>query len=176
MMTRVLILLSVLLVSGCATSLDGSRYLNQQPGFDLFSFFDGKVTAWGIVQNRSGEVVQRFEVDLIGSISGDTITLDETFRYGLGEGPETRVWVITRNEDGSYGGSAGDIAGPATGESFGNAFRWTYEMDLPVDDTTYRVSFEDWFIAFDDQRLLNRSYIQKFGLDMAEVTIFMERQ
>ena len=176
MIARILVLLSIVIVSGCATSLDGNRYKEQQPQFNLFNFFEGKVTAWGIVQNRSGEVVQRFEVDIIGSIDGDTITLDETFRYGLGEGPEKRVWVITRNADGSYGGTASDIAGPATGESFGNAFRWTYEMDLPVDDQTYRVSFEDWFIALDDQRLMNRSYIQKFGFDMAEVTIFMERQ
>ncbi len=176
MIFRAFVLVSLLALGGCATSLDGSRYTEQQPGFDLFEFFEGDVTAWGIVQNRSGELVQRFEVDIIGTVSGNTITLDETFRYSLGEGPTKRVWVITRNEDGSYGGSAGDIAGSAWGTPYGNAFRWTYEMDLPVDDTTYRVSFEDWFFAIDDKRILNRSYIQKFGMDVAEVTIFMERR
>ena len=49
-------------------------------------------------------------------------------------------------------------------------------MEIPVGNTLYEVGFEDWFWAIDDRRLLNRSYIQKFGLDMAEVTIFMERQ
>ena len=45
-------------------------------------------------------------------------------------------------------------------------------MEIPVGNTLYEVGFEDW-----SGRLmigvLNRSYIQKFGLDMAEVTIFM---
>jgi hypothetical protein len=30
--------------------------------------------------------------------------------------------------------------------------------------------------AFDDQTLVNRSYIKKFGITFAEVTIFMQRQ
>ena len=175
-MTQRLILSAlIMLIIGCATTLDGSRYLAQEPGFDLFKFFDGEVRAWGIVQNRSGEVVQRFEVDIDGSISGQTITLDEVFRYGLGDGVTERVWTITRRDDGSYVGGAGDILGTATGSSYGNAFRWTYSMDLPVDDTTYRVKFDDWIFALDDRRILNRSYIQKFGLDVAEVTIYMER-
>jgi hypothetical protein len=37
------------------------------------------------------------------------------------------------------------------------------------------VRFEDWFWALDKNRIMNRSYLQKFGFDVAEVTIFMER-
>ena len=49
-------------------------------------------------------------------------------------------------------------------------------MDLPVDDTTYSVTFDDWFWAFDDSTMMNRSYIRKFSIVMAEVTIFMQKQ
>ncbi len=161
---------------GCATSLDGNRYSAQTPAFGLFEFFEGSVKAWGLVQNRSGEVVQRFEVDIEGRVDGDELTLDEVFRYGLGEGVTERVWNISRNPDGSYVGTAGDILEKARGSSYGNAFRWTYEMDLPVGDKTYRVKFDDWIFALDERRIMNRSYIQKFGLDVAEVTIFMEKQ
>lgn len=163
-------------LSGCATSLDGQRYLSIEPSFDLFQFFDGEVKAWGLVQNRDGEVIQKFEVDIQGSIKGDQITLDETFQYAVGKGPAKRAWRIVRLDDGQYRGTAGDILGEAVGSTFGNAFRWSYRMDIPVDDTVYEVSFEDWFWVIDDQRLFNRSYIQKFGFDVAEVTIFMERQ
>lgn len=171
-----LLLLTVLFLGGCATSLDGSRYLEQTPGFDLFTFFDGDVQAWGIVQNRSGEVVQRFSVDIQGRVEGATLILDETFAYGLGEGVMERQWTIARNDDGSYQGSAGDILDTAAGNAYGNAFRWSYAMDLPVGEKTYRVKFDDWIFALDEQRIVNRSYIQKFGLDVAEVTIFMERR
>ena len=163
-------------LSGCATSLDGQRYLSIEPSFDLFQFFDGEVKAWGLVQNRDGEVIQKFEVDIQGSIMGDQITLDETFQYAVGKGPTKRAWQIVRLDDGQYRGTAGDILGEAVGSTSGNAFRWSYRMDIPVDDTVYEVSFEDWFWVIDDRRLFNRSYIQKFGFDVAEVTIFMERQ
>lgn len=168
-------LLVVIMLSGCATHLDGSRYGDQTPTFDLFAFFAGDIRAWGVVQNRSGEVVQRFEVDIIGTVDGDQLTLDETFRYSLGDGVRKRIWTITRGADGSFTGQAGDILGEADGNAYGNAFQWGYRMDLPVAGKTYRVKFEDWIFALDDRRIMNRSYIQKFGLDVAEVTIFMER-
>lgn len=163
-------------ISGCATSLDGERYRSVEPGFDLFQFFDGTVKAWGLVQNRKGEVIQKFEVDIQGKISGNRITLDERFRYSIGTGPAERVWQIERLDNGQYQGAADDIIGEASGSSYGNAFRWSYRMDIPVDDALYEVGFEDWFWVIDERRLFNRSYIQKFGFDMAEVTIFMERQ
>ncbi|MEE4110307.1 MAG: DUF3833 domain-containing protein [Halieaceae bacterium] len=169
-------LLCISLLSGCATHLDGARYREQTPDFDLFAFFEGDIRAWGLVQNRSGEVVQRFEVDIVGTVDGDRLTLDETFRYALGEGVRKRVWTISHEGGGNYTGSAGDILGEASGRAYGNAFQWAYEMDLPVGDKSYRVKFEDWIFALDDRRIMNRSYIQKFGLDVAEVTIFMERQ
>ena len=163
-------------ISGCATSLDGERYRSVEPGFDLFQFFDGTVKAWGLVQNRKGEVIQKFEVDIQGKISGNRITLDERFRYSIGTGPAKRVWQIERLDYGQYQGAADDIIGEASGTSYGNALRWSYRMDIPVDDALYEVGFEDWFWVIDERRLFNRSYIQKFGFDMAEVTIFMERQ
>ncbi len=166
----------LVIVSGCSVSVDGEAYTSVTPDFNITEFFDGDIKAWGIVQDRSGKVVQRFIVDIEGRMEGDTLILDESFDYGLGDGPTSRTWRITPNGDGSYTGQAGDIAGPATGTEFGNAFNFHYEMDLPVDDTTYRVTFDDWFWAFNENAMMNRSYIRKFGLVMAEVTIFMQKQ
>jgi hypothetical protein len=172
----IFLIANILLISGCATKLDGDRYRDLKPSFDLFNFFDGEVTAWGVVQNRKGELVQRFEVDIIGEIRDNTITLDESFRYGLGNGVEKRIWSIERLPDGRYRGGAGDISGDAYGDTYGNAFRWRYTMDLPLDDRTVKVRFDDWIWALDELRIINRSYIQKFGLDVAEVTIFMQKK
>lgn len=168
--------ISLIGLSGCSVSVEGNDYKAVQPAFDLEQFFDGDVKAWGIVQNRSGEVVQRFIVDIAGKVEGDTLTLDEKFEYGVGEGPTERVWTIVKQSDKTFIGSATDIEGPAKGTSYGNAFNFHYEMDLPVDDTTYAVTFDDWFWAFDENTMMNRSYIRKFGIVMAEVTIFMQRQ
>ena len=76
------VLLLSLLLMGCST-LNPDTYRAQQPAFDLFEFFDGQVTAYGIVQNRSGQVIQRFEVDIQGTVQDTVLTLDEDFVYAL---------------------------------------------------------------------------------------------
>lgn len=169
-------LMGALLIGGCASGPEGKTYQQVQPALDLETFFTGEVKAWGIAQNRGGEVVQRFKVDINGAMEDGTLVMRETFNYGVGEGPLQRTWKITPQGANNYVGRAGDIDGPAQGISYGNAFNFTYEMDLPVDDTTYHVSFDDWFFAFDDTTLMNRSYIKKFGIVVAEVTIFMQKQ
>lgn len=170
------LIFSLIFLSACSVSIDGEQYKAVEPDFNIESFFDGKVRAWGIVQNRDGDVVQRFVVNIDGYMEEGNLILDETFEYGVGEGPLTRVWTLSKNANGTYTGNAGDIAGPATGTPYGNAFNFVYEMDLAVDDSTYRVNFDDWFWAFDENTMMNRSYIKKFGLVMAEVTIFMQKQ
>ncbi|OFC71259.1 DUF3833 domain-containing protein [Alteromonas confluentis] len=163
-------------LTGCAGSVQSDAYTNQQPKFDLYDFFDGKVKAWGIVQNRSGEVVQRFIVDIDARHDGDTLILDESFNYQLGDGVKNRTWRITPTGNNTFAGEAGDILGTAKGTSYGNAFNFAYSMDLPVDDTTYEVAFDDWFFGMSEDTMMNRSYIKKFGITMAEVTIFMQKQ
>lgn len=170
---KIVSLCLVLVLSGCA-SISGTPALSQSPSLDLFDFFDGRVLATGVVQNRSGEVIQRFDALIDGTVDGDTLVLDETFTYYQGEGPATRVWTIERAGTG-YIGSATDIPGPALGKSFGNAFNWRYVMDLPFGDGTVAVAFDDWFWAIDEERLINRSSIRKFGVRLADVTLYMER-
>ena len=107
-----LLLLAALALAACSSpSIDGDRYVDVTPEFRLERFFDGEVKVWGIVQDRSGNLVQRFEADIIGTWEDDMLTLDETFVYALGEGPEKRVWTITKDGENGYAGSASDIAG-----------------------------------------------------------------
>ena len=176
-MKRLIVVTAALVgLSACAKpAIEGDLYLDKIPEFRLERFFQGEVKAFGIVQDRSGNLLQQFEADIIGTFEDGVLTLDETFTYSLGEGVAERVWTITKEGENSYSGSAGDIPS-AAGTSYGNAMFWGYEMDLPVGDDSYRVTFEDWIWAVDDRRIFNRSYIKKFGVVFAEVTIFMEKR
>lgn len=171
-----IIVVSLVLLAGCALNIDGNLYRSTSPSLDLLRFFNGNVKAWGIVQDRSGNVISRFTVDIHGEVINGTLVLDETFEYGVGTGVEKRVWTIQPLKSNKFSGSATDIPGPASGEQFGNALFWGYSMTLPVGESSYRVKFEDWMWAFDETTLVNRSYIKKFGITFAEVTIFMQRQ
>ena len=160
-------------LSGCSHSID--QYKSANPSLDLQDYFTGNIKAWGLVQDYTGKVTRRFDVDMIGSWQGDTGTLTEQFRYYDGETQE-RIWTIKKIAANHYQGSAGDILGTATGELAGNAMRWAYQMDLKVGDKTYRIRFDDWMFLMNDGVLINRSYLKNFGLTVGELTLFMQKQ
>ena len=54
------------------------------------------------------------------------------------------------------GEADGEALGEAEGEASGNAFRWKYTLDLPVDDKTYHVQFDDWMYLLDEGILMNK--------------------
>ena len=159
---------------GACSDLPVSDYANETPNFNPLRFFPGQTLAWGIVQNWQGKVVRRFEVDITGTVNDGELTLDEKFRYADGE-RSSREWKLKVDEGGNVSGNADDIETPATGTISGNAMRWRYSMNLPVDDTTYYVSFDDWLWQLDAETLFNKAKIKKFGFTVAEVTIFMRK-
>ena len=161
-------------LSGCAGH-KVETYKDQGPRLDLKEYFNGPIKAWGVVQDRSGKVTQRFDVTMVGKWDGDTGTLTEHFKYYDGKTQE-RVWTITKIAHNQYQGTAGDIIGKADGYISGNAMRWAYEMNLDVKGKTYRITFDDWMFNMNDGVLINRSYLKKFGITMAELTLFMQKQ
>jgi hypothetical protein len=150
-------------------------YKGTAPQADIKGYFNGPIKAWGVVQDWRGRVVSRFDIDMVGKWEGDTGTLTENFSYYNGEKQE-RIWSIQKLSDGSYVGKAADILDQATGNVEGNAVRWNYVMDLPVDGTTYRLTFDDWMWQMNDGVVINRSYLKKFGFTVAELSIFMQKQ
>lgn len=150
-------------------------YKQDAPPLDLKDYFTGPIKAWGLVQDRKGQVTRRFDVVMHGSWEGDVGTLEEHFNYYDGES-DKRVWTITKISADRYEGKAGDIIGKADGEVAGNTMRWAYVMDLPVGDTTYKITFDDWMFLMNDGVLINRSYLKKFGITVAELTLFMQKQ
>jgi len=161
-------------LNGCATP-SVEAYKKTTPPLNLKTYFTGSIKAWGLIQNRSGVVTRRFDVTMNGSWEGDVGTLEEQFQYYDGE-TQKRVWTITKTADNRYVGKAADILDQATGELEGSAMRWAYQMDLPVGDTTYRITFDDWMFLMNDGVLINRSYLKKFGITVAELTLFMQKQ
>ena len=173
-MKKILLTLSFLfLLNGCSHDIES--YKDQKPTVDIKEFFDGKIKGWGIIQDHTGEVVSRFDVVIDASWEGNQGILDEDFTYYNGT-TDKRIWKLTKNADGTYTGRADDILDEATGTQQGNAINFVYSMDLDVDGSTFRVKFDDWMWQMNDGVLINRSYIKKFGITVAELTLFMQKQ
>lgn len=169
---RWLILLSGLALAGCGTSM--KHYENNGPKLKLEEFFNGKLTAYGIVQDRQGKVTRRFRVDMVGSWEGDEGILDEQFYYHDGE-QQHRVWRLQKQPDGSYAGNADDVIKPASGETSGFALNWHYTLSIPVVEKTWHIDFDDWMYLLDENRLINRAQMTKWGFRVGEVTLWIEK-
>jgi len=162
------------MLSSCTKS-NVEIYKSSTPKIDVKQFFNGKVKAWGIVQNWSGDVVNKFDVTMEGTWNGDVGKLEEDFVYYNGK-IQKRIWTLTKISDNEIEGKAGDIVGVATGKTSGDTLNFHYVMDIDVDGKTHRVKLDDWMWAMNDGVIINRSYIKKFGITVAELTIFMQKQ
>lgn len=174
MIRRILSLFGLLLLSACAVN-DVNVYRNESPKLDLEKFFIGKTDAWGIFQKRSGEVVKRFHVEIEGKKVGEELVLDEQFTYSDGT-KQQRIWRLSKSGTNRWSGRADDVKGDAQGELAGNAFKWEYVLLLPVDGTTYEMHMDDWMYLVDENTLVNRTKMSKFGIDLGEVSIFFRRR
>jgi hypothetical protein len=163
-----------LVLTACASPTP-SDYAQETPRLDLKEYFQGDIDAYGIFTDRSGKVVRRFTVRIKAYWEGNKGTLEEDFIYSDGE-TQRRVWTLIDEGNGRYTGTASDVVGKAEGYVAGNAFQWNYVLRLPVGDTTYDVSFDDWMFLMNDKVMLNRATMSKFGIRLGEVTLSFHKR
>lgn len=163
-------------LSACSSQMPTfDSFKSKEPTINVKDYFQGEMEAWGILQNRSGEVTRRFKVNIVGSWDGDVGTLEEYFDFDDGE-KQKRIWTLTKRDDHSFTGEAADVIGKAEGRQEGNAINMQYVLRIPVDDTTYDIKINDWLILLDDRRLVNISELTKFGFTVGRLTIFFEKK
>ena len=168
--TRYLVILSLVLLASCASNVDPTIYRQEKPSLDLRHYFNGTVDAWGMFQDRSGKIVKRFTVVMQCKWEGDTGTLDEAFSYSDGT-KQRRVWTLKQTAPDRFTGTAADVVGNAEGVVSGNTLHWNYVLALPVDDSIYHVDFDDLMVLMDDKVMLNRAIMRKFGVELGSVTL-----
>lgn len=172
-MQKPAILLAAVLLSGCSQSV--TDYVNETPKLKLNQFFQGQSRAWGVLHDWRGKQSVRFTAELCGSWQGDNGDLYELFYFSDGR-IEQRHWQLKQNADGSISGSAGDVIGEATGQLAGNSLYWEYTLRVPYDGDTLDVKVKDWLYLVDEQNLLNRSTLHKFGVTVGELTLSIQQQ
>lgn len=176
-MNRLLMLTCLLATAGAAGcgSTHTRAYAAKSPVLKMETFFDGHVIGHGMIQNRSGEVTQRFVVDMRGRFEGDKGTLDEEFVYDDGR-KQTRHWKLNRTGEHTFTGTADDVHGVARGEQYGNAIHLLYVLEVPVGDKTWKIDFDDWLFAIDEKVVLNRNKFSKLGVSVGSLTATFVRQ
>jgi hypothetical protein len=165
-------------LSACARK-DVSGHANRNPAFDLSAFFDGNAVAYGIFEDRFGNLRRQFRVNLSGRRDGNQLILDEDFLYDDGE-RANRTWTIDRQQDFGkdgilYEGRAADVEAVARGTQAGNTLNWQYDVVLDMSGMSLKVHFDDWIYKQDEDIAINRAYVTKYGVDIGSVTIVFIR-
>ena len=150
-------------------------FKDQKPKLVIEDFLSGNVKAWGILQNRSGNVIRQFSADLNGKWDGKKLILDEKFNWTDGE-IQTRQWTINKLDEHNYTGTAKDVVGTAKGYSYGPAFKFEYVLLVPVKGKEMKITFDDWIFKQDENVAINRATMKKFGFKVAELTVMFVKK
>jgi hypothetical protein len=168
--TATLLIASAGWLTACASGPKPADYAAEKPVLDLATYFNGPLVAHGLFTDRSGKVVKRFTVKMVGTWTGNRGVLEEDFTYSDGT-LQRRVWRLQKQADGRYTGEADDVVGGAVGQAAGNALNWRYTLALPVDGKVWEVQFDDWMYLMDEKVMLNKAVMSKFGITLGEVTL-----
>ena len=167
--------LIIIFLTGCANNMKPTDFKDQKPKLVIEDFLSGNVKAWGILQNRSGNVIRQFSADLNGKWDGKKLILDEKFNWTDGE-IQTRQWTINKLDEHNYTGTAKDVVGTAKGYSYGPAFKFEYVLLVPVKGKEMKITFDDWIFKQDENIAINRATMKKFGFKVAELTVMFVKE
>ena len=173
-MRSLIILILLLLLPGCS-AIDMKKYIDNEPRFDLYSYFTGETRGCGIVQDRQGALLRQFVVNIAGTVDDSgRLTLHEDFLWNDGERSQ-RTWVLEKQGPHSYSGTAEDVAGQAAGTLYGNVLNWKYRLDLDIDGRVWRLTFDDWMFMVGEDLVINKAVMSKFGFRVGDVTIVFKK-
>lgn len=162
------------IVASCS-SVSIENYADNQPRLVAETFFNGKLSAHGIVKDRSGQVIRYFSADIDAYWVDGIGTLDERFRFDDGE-QQTRIWKLKPDGDGKYTATAGDVIGEGRMQVAGNSVFLDYVLRIPYGDDSIDVTIDDRMYLVSERVLLNESIMTKWGFRVGQITLVIEKE
>ena len=166
--------LFIILISGCSP-VRVSDYAGRTPQMVPEEFFNGFLTAHGVVKDRSGKVIRYFNAEIQAYWEGSVGTLKEDFVFDDGE-KQQRIWILMNQDQGQYVGTANDVVGDAEGEVSGNTMFLQYILEVPYGDSMITLAIDDRMYLVDEYTLINESKMSKLGFEVGEIILVILKQ
>ncbi len=166
--------LGILLTLSACSSTSVNDYSTNTPKFIPQEFFNGNLTAQGVVKNRSGKVTRYFTATINAHWKDGIGTLDEKFVFNDGE-IQYRTWTLTPTTQGLFNGTAGDVIGTGAGKFSGNAVNLHYVLAVKYNDSTINLGVNDWMWLVDSKTVLNESTLTKFGFKVGSIQLVIAK-
>lgn len=161
-------------IASCS-SVSVEDYADNKPRLVAEEFFNGKLSAHGIVKNRGGEVIRYFNAKINAYWVDGIGTLDEQFVFDDGE-QQTRVWKLKPVGAGKYTATAGDVIGEGNMQVAGNSVFLDYVLRIPYGDGTIDLKIDDRMYLVSERVLLNESIMTKWGFEVGEIVLVITRE
>ncbi|MEP1472393.1 MAG: DUF3833 domain-containing protein [Halieaceae bacterium] len=163
----------VAMLAGCG-SVTVDDYAGNTPALVAEEFFDGQLSAHGVVKDRAGKVIRSFNADIKAYWRDGVGTLEEDFVFDDGE-TDRRVWTLTPTGPGRYLGTAGDVVGEGEVTIAGNSMFLDYVLRIPYGDGTLDLRIDDRMYLVHPDVLINESSMVKFGFQVGEILLVIKR-
>lgn len=174
-MPRLLTLCLVIALASACSSVTVEQYRDYQPTLQPELFFDGYLTAHGVIKNRGGHVIRTFNANIDASWDNGIGTLVEDFIFDDGEAQQ-RIWTLRPTGEGSYSGTAGDVLGSGELRLAGNSLFLDYVLRIPYGDSTVDVRVDDRMYLVSPDVLINESSMTKFGVRVGSIDLVILRR
>lgn len=172
-MKKALLLCCTLLLAAC-TGTDVQQYRTLQPAFAPEQFFNGLLTAHGVLKDRGGNVTRTFNATINAYWKDGTGTLEERFEFNDGE-IQFRTWTLRPQGDGRYIATAGDVLGDGEARTAGNAFHLGYTLQIQYNGKPLALTVDDWMFRVNDKVVINRSTLHKWGFTVGSIELTILR-
>ena len=169
----ILVLPLLLLLTSCS-SISVQDYASQPPSLIMDEFFNGQLTAHGVVKNWRGLVIRTFNADIKAYWRDGIGVLEEDFVFDDGE-EQRRVWTLRPSADGGYLGTAGDVVGEANVKIAGNSVFLDYILMIPWRDGTLNIRIDDRMYLVEPNVIINESAMSKFGLPVGQIQLVIRK-
>ncbi len=172
-MARFIVLLTLAALTACS-QVQVTDYQDMEPRLLPEEFFQGQLTASGVVKNRGGRVIRYFNADITAYWEDGVGTLEEDFIFDDGE-EQRRVWTLTPDGQGGYIGRAGDVVGDGELSLAGNSLFLDYVLRIPYGDGTVDVRVDDRMYLVSPTVLINESTMSKAGVRVGSILLTITR-
>ena len=152
---------------GCS-GVDPKNYDGKEPKFVLKNFFDRDIEGFGFFQRRSGEIAERYYVQLKPSWNSNAGSLKENFYKDDGTTMH-REWHLKLIDDTHFEATAADVEGVGKGEVHGYAMNLKYVLIVPRNGSAVDVNVDDWIYLQPNGTAVNTAYMCKFGFAVGEL-------
>ena len=153
-------------LAGCDRVLSPASFAGGTPEMRPETFFAGRTTSSGVVEDRAGAPTQHLRVAGSGlALPDGSFHLVQSITVNQ-EAPQSRTWVLHRVNAHNYTATLTGASGLVEGQAYGNLFHLRYAMKRP-----FGGEMEQWlYLQPDGRTVVNVATIRVFGFVVAHIS------